>query len=201
SVHLEDWPEFGKELINEKLLSEMKTTRKICEIAHSLRAQAGIKVRQVLSQLAVSGCKVSKDLADLIKDELNVREVDFIKDLPQGDNSAFRGASWQRVEEGGLKIALNTEITPELREQGLIRELIRQINALRKQAGLTKDDQISVCFQTKAKQLENILKKEKEFLKKETISKDILDQEIPGEALAKKEIEIDGEKIVLGLRK
>ena len=201
SVHLEDWPEFGKELINEKLLSEMKTTRKICEIAHSLRAQAGIKVRQVLSQLAVSGCKVSKDLADLIKDELNVREVDFIKDLPQGDNSAFRGASWQRVEEGGLKIALNTEITPELREQGLIRELIRQINALRKQAGLTKDDQISVCFQTKAKQLENILKKEKEFLKKETISKDILDQEIPGKALAKKELEIDGEKIVLGLKK
>ena len=201
SVHLQDWPKFDKNLISKKLLSEMQTVRKVCELGHNLRVQARIKVRQPMSQLIVSGAKFTDNLTELIKDELNIKEVDFVKDLPQGNDPAFGGTSWQIGGEGNIKLALNKEITPELKRQGLARELVRQINALRKQAGLTKDNQINVYFQTKAKELKEVLEKEKKAIKKETISRDILDKKVSTDVLVKKEIKINGQEIVLILGK
>lgn len=194
SVHLQEWPKVDKDLLNEKLLSEMQMVRKICELGHNLRVQAGIKVRQPLAKLIISGAKVSDNLIDLIKDELNIKEVEFGKELPRGDD-------WKSIKEGDVELYLNTEISPELKEQGLVREIVRQINALRKKAGLTPKDLVDVCYQTKSKEIKQVLEKYKEVLKKDTVSKNIFIQKILDKGLIQKEIEVHGEKIGLVLKK
>ena len=141
SVHLENWPEFEKELIDEKLLVQMAEARKIVEQGLAARAEAGIKIRQPLASLrvsdqpafALSGLRRGersaigdhKELLGLIKDELNVKDVIFGK---QPEN----------------EVMLDTALTPELKFEGQAREIIRQINQSRKEAGLTIGDKVVI---------------------------------------------------------
>jgi len=192
SVHLQDWPLFDEDLIDEKLLSEMQIVRKICELGHNLRAQIKMKVRQPLSKLNVLGVKVSDNLIELIKDELNIKEVEFVQNSPQGDN-------WKEVKEGDIKIYLNTKITPALKEEGDCRELVRAVNSLRKKSKLTKDDLVNFYCSKTDKNLENIIQTKKEFLKSQTGSKDIIIGESHGKILIQEEISLNGVNIILTL--
>ena len=193
SVHLEDWPEVSRRLINEEILSKMETVRGICEVGHALRARAGIKVRQPLKKLKIKNkkLKIGEEFIHLIKDELNVKEVEFTDKLPDGNG-------WIISEEAEIKLALSTKITPELKKQGLMRELTRYINALRKEAKLTKKDLVNVYFKTPSKELRDILVSEKKFFKSQTMTKDIIEK-MPPNALAQKEFEIQGQKITMAL--
>ncbi len=194
SVHLQDWPLFDKDLIDEKLLSEMQTVRKICELGHNLRAQAKIKVRQPLGRLNILGVKVSNNLIELIRDELNIKKVEFVQELPHGNN-------WQEVKEGGIKICLNTEITPTLKEEGNCRELVRAVNSLRKKSKLTKDDLVSLYCSDTDKGLEKMIQNKKEFLKSQTGSKDIIIGEFQGKTLIQQQVSLSGIYITLTLVK
>jgi len=193
SVHLENWPSPDKNLIKENILSQMEIIRKICELGHNLRAQAGIRVRQPLSQIVISGVKISKELEELIKAELNIKEVVFTEKLPSGK-------IWQINQETETKVAINTEINSELKKQGILRELVRQINSLRKQAGLTKDDLIEVYYQVNNKEIEEVLDKYQKELKKETVSKAIT-KGSSDDVLVQKQVKIEEELIVLVLKK
>ena len=126
SVHLTDWPEFEEKLIDEKLTKQMILVRQICELGHAARKEAKIKVRQPLQKLQVINGEIDKELVQLIKDELNVKEVDF------------------KTGKGEMKIDLETKITPELQAEGEARELIRQIQDLRKQNNCRLDEKIKV---------------------------------------------------------
>jgi isoleucyl-tRNA synthetase len=122
SVHLLDWPEAGK--IDEKVLSEMKHTRDIITEGLALRMQKSdteeqIKVRQPLSELVYDGEKLSDYYESIIADEVNVKRV-----------------------TNGSAMNLDKTLTPELKEEGFARELIRFIQAGRKKAGLNVDDRI-----------------------------------------------------------
>ncbi len=192
SVHLQSWPLFDESLIDEKLLSEMRIVRKICELGHNLRAQTKIKVRQPLSKLNVLGVRLPIDLIELIKDELNIKEVESIENFPQGDN-------WEKIKEGDIEIYLNTEITPVLKEEGNCRELVRAVNSLRKKAQLTKDDLVNLyCSETK-EGLEKMIQNKKEFLKSQTGSKDIIIKGPPGKVLIQEEVSLNGINIILTL--
>ncbi len=130
SVHLEPWPEADD--ADEKMLQEMTATRRIVELALAKRDEAGIKVRQPLNKLSVRGPKtiaIKNAYIDLIKDEINVKEVEF------------------RSNGEDMAVALDTELTPELKQEGMKRELVRAINAMRKQAGLTINDRVTVSWQ------------------------------------------------------
>jgi len=150
SVHLESWPKAGK--VEEKLLEEMALVRKICELGHAERKRAGVKVRQPLNKFQISNFKfqISNDLIQLIEDELNVKKVVF----KQG--------------KGELEVKLDTEITPELKEEGETRELIRKIQELRKKAGCALDGKIIV-------EAPNLPTKPElqEYLKKETLAEEL----------------------------
>ena len=120
SVHLESWPEADKKLIDKKLLEEMELVRQIVEKGLAARAEAGIKVRQPLASYTTSLVnKLSEELAKLVKEELNIEELKF-----------------------GKEEKLDTELTEELKLAGQAREIIRQINQLRKEAGLTINDKV-----------------------------------------------------------
>ena len=147
SVHLENRPKAGK--VEEKLLEEMALVRRICELGHSERKKAGIKVRQPLRELRIANCglRIKKELIKLIKEELNVKEVVL------------------KLGKGELKVKLDTEVTPELKEEGETRELIRKIQNLRKKSGCRLDGKIIIegpNLPTNPRLLE--------YLKKETLA-------------------------------
>ncbi len=156
SVHLEDWPKLEEKLINKELEEQMKLVREICSLALQNRAKAKIKVRQPLSKLKVKSQKLKVELSDLIKDEINVKEVIFDPGLKE-------------------KIELDTKITPELKEEGTVREFIRQIQEIRKKIGLVPKDKIIVYFSDM--ELEKIAEKNKELIKRQVIAKDLIFRE------------------------
>lgn len=189
SVHLEKFPQAGH--IEEDILSKMNIIRKVVEMGQSLRAQAGIKIRQVLANLEIKGfANIEEDYLDLIKDELNIKKINAVDSF--SNSSDFISAA-----EGNLAINLNTELTPELKQEGFVRELVRQINALRKENNLTINDRIKIYFQTESSNLRGIIMKMKEQIKKETLSDEILDEVIEG----MKEVKVDSEAVKLGIIK
>ncbi len=130
SIHLEDWPPMSVGLTT--VLEEMEEVRTLVSLALEERAKAGIKVRQPLATLSVIAPKLEgkTELLDIIKDEVNVKQVVIVRKL---DTEATR-------------VALDTEITPELKEEGEVRDFIRAIQDLRKKAGLEPADRITLSL-------------------------------------------------------
>ena len=131
SVHLELWsPAMESE---SEVLESMSRVRQVVSLALEARATAGIKVRQPLSSLRIKdepydeGRTLSEvinpALSDLIREELNVKELHFQSDLE-------------------TSVALDTTLTPALQTEGDFREFVRTVQALRKEAGLSPHDQV-----------------------------------------------------------
>ncbi|MFA6534548.1 MAG: class I tRNA ligase family protein, partial [Patescibacteria group bacterium] len=178
SVHLATWPKSEPEFFNEKVLSQMEVTRKIVEAGLAARAAAGVKIRQPLTCYTTPlGQELTMQYGDIIKDELNVLM------LKSGSDS------------------LDTVLTPELKEQGLYRELTRAINALRKDAGLTIQDRVTIYYQTASYEIAAVFAKFKADLQKDTLAAAILNQkpELPAEHQT--EANINGVTVWIGLKK
>lgn len=175
SVHLEDWPKitiYAQEQERQKILQDMETVRKIVEEALALRNQAGVKVRQPLQKVVVSGAVLSDEHLSLICDEINVKE-----------------AVLQRG--GDFSVTLDTEITPELKREGETRDLIRFINHLRKEKGLTAQDVITIFYRG---DIGDILEQFKEDILRATAARDIIQREDLQDA---RELAVNGRKIGL----
>jgi len=138
SVHLTNWPEaratanfiqriFGAGKDDEQLLSAMSFARDAVTNALMQRSEAGIKVRQPLTKLTIKHEGPEpifwKDIAQIISDEVNVK-------------SSVLGA---RTE-------LDTAITPDLREEGVVRDFVRSVQEARKEAKLTPRDKVKVFY-------------------------------------------------------
>ncbi|KKR36320.1 MAG: Isoleucine-tRNA ligase, partial [Candidatus Yanofskybacteria bacterium GW2011_GWE1_40_10] len=113
SVHLEDWPRVDESVIDEELETAMAEAREAVAAGLASRKQNQIKVRQPLKSVTINRIKeFDADIENLIKDELNVKEIRYTK---------------------GDTISLDLEITSELRDEGYAREMIRQIQDMRKE--------------------------------------------------------------------
>lgn len=196
SVHLCDWPEVKKKFIDTEVMENMDRVRKVVELALALRAQNSIKVRQPLKSLIVSGIELSKDYIDLIKDEVNVGEV-LIENSKT--KTYKKQGVWVEKEENNIVVALNIEISKELQEEGMYRDLVRFINALRKKAMLTIKDSVLLCCQTDDQVLRRIILSNTDRLQKDTIAKDIK----IGQAKVdiEKKLKINGVEVWIGLKK
>ncbi len=152
SVHLEAWPSTQKlKAKSQKLLEDMMEVRRIVTLALEARMKANIKVRQPLATLKVrnpkSELRKKEGMLALIKDEVNVKDVVF-------DDSE------------GWEIELDTNITPELKEEGELRDLIREIQDFRKMRNWKAQDPIDVIIMTDTegatlikKNLETVIRK------------------------------------------
>lgn len=147
SVHLETYPKANKDLEkNDQILTNMQIVRDICSKGNAIRKLQNIPVRQPLALLEVVEKPLGEKYTEIIKDELNVKEVNFVKKLTDGDNFA--------ISEGvSLDIALNKELVLE----GEYRKLARKIQSLRKDQGLNVDDVIEVVLE-KSEINERVLK-------------------------------------------
>jgi len=183
SAHLCDYPLPDKKLINKELEEKMVQVRSIVALALADRAGAGIKVRQPLANLKFKNekLKTDKKLLELIKDEINVKEIIFDEALKS-------------------EIKLDKKITTELKEEGIVREVIRQIQDMRRQAGLTRKDDIYVKTETRNKKLAKLFEKWENVIFKETIARKF--DELKGAKFdLEKEMDIEGQKIKIKIRR
>ena len=129
SVHLHDWPKTDKKLINKNLEEKMDKMREVVTVGLALRKERQVKVRQPLASIILpentrSNLVLEKsDLGELIKDELNVKEIKYDPNQKE-------------------KVVLDTELTQPLIYEGYARELMRQIQDMRKEAKYRLDDKI-----------------------------------------------------------
>ncbi|PID32015.1 hypothetical protein CR970_02770, partial [Candidatus Saccharibacteria bacterium] len=144
SIHLKDWPAAGE--VDEAVMNEMDALREYVNQGLSLRAKAGIKVRQPLASVTVP--KQFDDYSTLILlEELNVKAVKVGKD-----------------------VALDTTVTPVLRREGLAREVIRAVQSARKAAGLQVDDRILLHVQTADEELDRAIREHLDGICAETLA-------------------------------
>ncbi|PIR06452.1 isoleucine--tRNA ligase [Candidatus Jorgensenbacteria bacterium CG_4_10_14_0_8_um_filter_39_13] len=186
SVHLENWPRINKNLIDKNLLGQMGEIRRLASLALAKRAEAGVKVRQPLASLKIKSCQWQEEiqnnleLLDLLKEEVNVKKIIFVPQIKE-------------------EIELDTKITYELREEGLLRELIRIIQNLRQDAGLESKDEIVLMLQVPS-ELEKIIQKQERLIKKE-INASLIEYKRSDKFKVELETKIDAEPIWLALRK
>jgi isoleucyl-tRNA synthetase len=199
SVHLEKWPQSPRSFLDSvkhafhisghhhEVLDGMTLTRRIVELGLAKRDEAGIKIRQMLRSATVNinNKKMAVEYLSLIKDELNIQEI-----------------IWQENEAAEYPtLSLDTELTPELKQEGLKRELVRFINMLRKDASLNLSDTAAVYLQGADSELQAMLDNLIEDIKKETLSASLETVvELPPHDISK-EVPVNGVKIVLALKK
>ncbi|MBI4250669.1 isoleucine--tRNA ligase [Candidatus Uhrbacteria bacterium] len=165
SVHLEQWPDDRVRYYDEALQLQMERVRELAEVGHALRAQAKIKVRQPLSAVQTN-VALSSELDTLLCEELNVKEVRHV-DAP------LTGEQWITKQERDFFVALDTALTAELQQEGMQRELIRQINAYRKEKGLTIHDYVNTYLYSEDDTVRAFLEQQKEEIARATLSRDI----------------------------
>jgi isoleucyl-tRNA synthetase len=133
SVHLADWPE-QLPINNSKsevVISMMQKAREIVTLGLEARQKANIKVRQPLSLLKVRDYGLTSEYTEIIKEELNVKNITSDESLD-------------------APVHLDTHITLALRAEGNYRELVRAIQDMRKEKGLSPSDEIELEIATGA---------------------------------------------------
>lgn len=162
SVHLETWPEASE--IDRKLIEVMEMVRDISSNGLEARMNAKINVRQPLRELRIKDKKdgiYSKEALEVIKDEVNVKEIVFDENL-------------------STDVEFDLNITPELKEEGMVRELIRVIQDLRKEMGLTVKDRVVLSVETDDLG-RRFIEKNKEEISEATSLKEINYSKVDGE--------------------
>ena len=172
SVHLLDWPEAG--VIDEAVLTQMAKTREIitaglAERMKKTESEAQIKVRQPLAKLIYAGEKLDDFYEQIIMEEVNVKSV-----------------------EHGEALVLDKTLTPELLEEGKIRELIRFVQAARKKAGLNVDDRIRLMVSMEVPETY------REMLMNEVLAEELVNE---GNFAYDEIVKVQGENVAISLEK
>jgi len=176
SVHLADYPSVDAEAFDPNLEEQMAAARRIVEAGNAARDAARIKVRQPLRSIAVPGDPLPEEIAAIIREELNVKSLQF------------------RAKE----VKLDTDITEELKLEGLARELVRMINDLRRQLGFNVEDRVHGRYEAGG-MLARAIEKHADYIKRETLALDLQ----PGreEGFEGDERRVEGEYVWIGLKR
>ncbi len=171
SIHLKDWLPAG--YINEKVMNDMEKVREYVNQGLSLRAKAGLKVRQPLASITVPQTEGEFDFVPILIDELNIKSV-----------------------KQGEEIEIDKHITPELRREGMMREVVRNVQNLRKQADLEVDDHIKLSLMTADSILQKAIAEHEAIITHETLATRVIaDQKYAHEM----DSLIDGISLVISL--
>jgi isoleucyl-tRNA synthetase len=152
SVHLSLFPVLNNKLINEKLQEDFSNLFLIIEKGLAKRDKEKVGLKWPLNLVAInSDFELNNDLIEVIKTQLNVKNVDF-----------------KKAKE--LFVEFDLKMTPELEAEGYAREFSRHVQAFRKKLGLEKKDIIKLSVITDDK-FKDILETQKDFIISRTNSK------------------------------
>ena len=234
SIHLCSWPEVDETEVDKKLEEEMDLAYTIVKLGRSARNSVNIKNRQPLSKMLISVKNLPEYYSDIVKEELNVKEVILGADMKNyvefeiKPNLPVLGKEYGRlipqikqkiaefnqmelatkVEAGNIEyieigevqiplskdnllvtmqgkdgfafsgtgeigVVIETEITPELREEGYLREILSKVQNMRKDSGFEVMDNINL-YVSGNEVLEVVVKKYEDVIKHDTLAKDVL---------------------------
>ena len=258
SVHLCLWPEVDESKIDHKLEEEMDLAYRIVKLGRSSRNSANIKNRQPLSKMLISIDTLPEYYADIVKEELNVKEIELGAEMSNYVNfeikpnlpvlgkeygkliprikeeiakknqmelaTKVKGGKVEYIEidgteigldaenllvtmhgkdgfafsgEGEMGVVLDTHITPELKEEGDLREVLSKVQNMRKDKGFEVLDNIHI-YVTGNPTVEAIVKKFEETIKHDTLAVDVLYGE---DRDGYSDVNINGEVVKLDVEK
>jgi len=259
SIHLCEYPTAEINFIDSELEADMSTIMDITAIGRAARNAAAIKNRQPLSEMLIKLRTDAKEPDDdflaVVKEELNVRNISFIKDAdtfieyrfkpqlrtlgprygklvpkitlalnadPAGSMTALQKGTWTTQiddtdielnmedvlietdqkegyavsQDKGITVVLNVMLTPELIEEGNLREIMSKYQNMRKDAGFEVMDRIYAGYYDATQTLTNVLENNKETLVTEILA-DKLENATPPEGAFVKAWTINGDDISL----
>lgn len=198
SIHLKDWLPAGA--VNEQALADMARTRELINNGLSLRMkqdehQVSIKVRQPLQRAAYAGAKLAEYYEQIMAEELNVKEIRWIESLDE------HLADYD-VTEGVIKpeswVEISKHLTPELKREGLMREVIRHVQSARKKAGLQVDDRIELNIASSDAEIAQTVDTFADTIKVETLA---IKLGSAADDMEKYDVKVDGKPVEIYLKK
>ena len=198
SIHLKDWLPAGA--VDEQVLADMARTRELINNGLSLRMkqdehQASIKVRQPLQFAAYAGVKLAEYYEQIMAEELNVKEIRWIENLDE------HLADYD-VTEGVIKpeswVEISKHLTPELKREGLMREIIRHVQSARKKAGLQVDDRIELGVTSSDAEITQAVDAFADTIKAETLA---IKLGSAADDMEKYDVKVDGKPVEIYLKK
>ena len=258
SVHLTDFPVCDPAKVDAQLEEEMEKVIEVVQLGRACRSGAGMKTRQTASTLYVKGKTLTPGMADLVADELNVKEVAFVEDArafttykikPQlrtvgpkyGKQVGAIGKALLEMDgndvvdtfaagntlrftvdgndvelsetdvltepmqkpgfvaemNGGVTVVLDANLTPELIEEGFVREVISKVQTMRKEADFEVTDHIVITIKTTDRLADVVTRGSAEILRA-ALADGLEIAEPQGFA---REWSINGEAATIGIRK
>ena len=189
SIHLKDWLPAGE--IDNSMLRDMNALRTAVNDGLSKRALEGIKVRQPLASVKLintisqdTPAEVAQFLIDIAKDELYVKSVEIVTD--------------SESESAQPSVVYDLTITPELKREGLMREIIRHVQSARKQAGLQIDDRIVLSISSDDSEISQAVDAFADVIKAETLAVELNSAVNESE---KYDVKIEGKLVEISLEK
>ena len=189
SIHLKDWLPAGE--IDNSMLRDMNALRTAVNDGLSKRASEGIKVRQPLASVKLintisqdTPAEVAQFLIDIAKDELNVKSVEIVAD--------------SESESAQPSVVYDLTITPELKREGLMREIVRHVQSARKQAGLQIDDRIVLSISSDDSEISQAIDAFADVIKSETLAVEL--NSVINES-EKYDAKIEGKLVKISLKK
>ena len=189
SIHLKDWLPAGE--IDNSMLRDMNALRTAVNDGLSKRASEGIKVRQPLASVKLintisqdTSAEVAQFLIDIAKDELNVKSVEIVTD--------------SESESVQPSVVYDLTITPELKREGLMREIVRHVQSARKQAGLQIDDRIVLSISSDDSEISQAIDAFADVIKSETLAVEL--NSVVDES-EKYDAKIEGKLVEISLKK
>ena len=189
SIHLKDWLLAGE--IDNSMLRDMNALRTAVNDGLSKRASEGIKVRQPLASVKLintisqdTPAEVVQFLIDIAKDELNVKSVETVTD-PESESAQ-------------PSVVYDLTITPELKREGLMREIVRHVQSARKQAGLQIDDRIVLSISSDDSEISQAVDAFADVIKSETLAVELNSAADESE---KYDAKIEGKLVEISLKK
>jgi len=199
SVHLADYPQADLSQVDEELSADTRLAMTVSSMGRSARAKANLKVRQPIAKVLVRVRSEREEaglnrMAAQVLEELNVKELRVVEKLP-----ADESPDWPVVEDGGLAVMIDSDITPQLADEGLERELVHRIQTMRKQAGFDIADYIETYYQG-GDSIQRVMKVSASYIKQETLSRILTEGSSPEGAFVKNYV-LDGNEVVLAVKK
>lgn len=198
SVHLAEWPQADASLIDEDIISATDLAMKVCSMGRAARSKSRVKVRQPLPAVVVktrsSGEKeMLTKLCPQILDELNVKNIEFCAEDMQD------GKELSCAIEGDYQVGVRTELTSELINEGLAREIVRRLQTMRKTYGLEIADHIVTYYQSN-EQIDEMMKKHSDYISQETLSEKI-EKGAPADGAYSEKFKLSGIEVTLAIKK
>jgi len=202
SVHLAQFPIADLEKVDEGLAQDIQLAMKVASLGRAARSNAGIKVRQPLAEVKVltrssEEWEGLKRVASQVQEELNVKQVSLLE--PSTVDEYTDNPEWSVAMEAGYWVAIATELTQELADEGIARELVHRLQTMRKQAGFDIADYISTYYQG-GEVAKRVMQEFATYIKQETLSRDLIEG-VPEKDAYTETHKIDGDDVVLGVRR